>query len=124
MKYFYFTQTISKLSSGGVIIENRKPIAFYSRKLTPKQINYTPTEWELLIIMESLKEFWTIILGHHITLYMDPNNLTYENFRTERVLRWRLLLEEYGPTIKYIWVPDIDAAASLSRLPLINSNFK
>ena len=29
---------------GGVISENGKPINFYSRKLTPAQINYTTTE--------------------------------------------------------------------------------
>ena len=32
---------------GGVIIQNGKPIDFYSRKFTPAQINYTSTETEL-----------------------------------------------------------------------------
>ena len=33
----------SKTQLGGVISKNGKPIAFYSRKLTPAQINYTTT---------------------------------------------------------------------------------
>ena len=33
----------SKLKLGGVIIQKGKPIAFYSQKLTPAQINYTTT---------------------------------------------------------------------------------
>ena len=34
-----------------------KPIAFYSRKLTPTQTRYTTTEMELLSIVETLKKF-------------------------------------------------------------------
>ena len=72
--------------------------------------------------METLKEFRTIILGYRITVYMDHNNLTFKNFTTERVLRWRLMLEEYGPEIKYIKGTDNDAAEALGRLLIINSD--
>ena len=33
---------------------------------------------------------------------MDHRNLNYDNFKTEKVLRWRLLLQEHTPNIKYI----------------------
>ena len=79
-----------------------KPIVFYSHKVTPSQINYTTTERELLSIVETLKYFCTNILGHRITVYTYHNNFTFEKFTTERVLGWRLMLEEYGPDIKYI----------------------
>ena len=49
--------------------KNGKPIAFYSQKLTPAQINYMTTKRELLSIVETLKEFRKIILGHSITVY-------------------------------------------------------
>ena len=39
------------------------------------------------------------------------------------MLDLRLVLEEYGPEIKYIKGPDNDAVDSLSMLPLINSDF-
>ena len=29
-------------------------------------------------------------------------NITCNNFNYDRVLRWRLILEEYGPYIEYI----------------------
>ena len=72
--------------------------------------------------METLKEFRTIILGHSITVYTEHKNLTFENFTTEIVIHRRLMLEEYGPEIKYIKGPDNDALDALSRLPLINSD--
>ena len=89
----------------GVIVQQGKPIAFYSRNLTPAQINYTTTEHELLRIVETLKELRTILLGHRITVYMDQKSLTIENFAAKIVLSWRLLLEEYGTIIIYIKGP-------------------
>ena len=59
----------------------------------------------MLSIVESLKEFRTIILGHRIAVYTDHKNLRYDNFTTEILLLWYFLLKEYGPNIKYITVP-------------------
>ena len=73
--------------------QSRKSIAFYLRKLTPAQINYTTTEWVLLSIVEPLKEFRGIMLGHFITVNIDHNDLTYDNFTIKRVLHWHLLLK-------------------------------
>ena len=87
----------SKTQLMGIISKNGKPIAFYSWKLTPAQINYTAIEQKLLSIVENLKYFCILILGHRITLYRDNNNLTYEKFTTERVLQWSLLMEKGVP---------------------------
>ena len=35
-------------------------------------------------------------------VYTDHKNLTYNFFNTERVMRWRLIIEEFGPELKYI----------------------
>ena len=58
-----------KTKPGGVISQNGKPIAFYSHKLTPAQINYKNKKIELLSIVETFKWFRTTILGHYITVY-------------------------------------------------------
>ena len=87
----------SKLQLGAVVSQKGKPIAFYSRNMNSAQYNYTTTEKELLYIVETLKEFRNILLGHQITVYTDHKNLTYKKFNTERVMRWRLIIKEFGP---------------------------
>ena len=111
----------SKLQIGAVISQKGKPIAFYSQKINSSQQNYTTTEKELLSIMATLKEFRNILLGHQITVYTDHKNLTYKFFYTERVMRWRLILEEFGPELKYIKGENNVVAEALYRLEMIDN---
>ena len=101
---------------GAVISQKGRPIAFYSRKLSGAQTRYTTTERELLAIVETLKEFRNILLGQKIRIYTDHMNLTYKNFNTDRVLRWRMVLEEYSPELIYIKGTKNIVADALSRL--------
>ena len=105
---------------GAVISQRGKPIAFYSRKLKPEQTRYTTTERELLSIVETLKEFRNILLGQRIVVHTDHKNLTCKNFNTERVMRWRLVLEEYSPELRYIKGEQNIVADALSRLDLLD----
>ena len=107
---------------GAVISQENKPIAFYSRKLSPTQTRYTTTERELLAIVETLKEFKNILLGQEIIIYTDHQNLIAKNCTIERVLRWRLLIEEFNPQMKYIPGHTNIVADTLSRLD-IEDNF-
>lgn len=106
----------SKLQLGAVISQNGKPIAFYSHKLNPAQTRYTTAERELLSIVETLKEFKSILIGYPINVFTDHKNLSCDNFNTERVMRWRLLIEEFGPKIEYTKGSKNSVADALSRL--------
>ena len=101
---------------GAVISQKGRPIAFYSRKLQDAQTRYTTTERELLAIVETLKEFKNILLGQKIKVYTDHKNLTYKNFNVDRVIRWRMVLEEYNPELIYIPGKKNIVADALSRL--------
>ena len=79
---------------------------------------HTVTEKELLSIVATLKEFRNILLGKQITVFTDHKNLTYKNFNTERVMRWRLVLEEFGPDLQYIKGERNVVADALSRLEI------
>ena len=107
----------SKTKIGAVIYQKGKPINFYSRNMNSAQQNYTTTEKEILSIVATLKEFRNILLGHQIAVYTGHKHLTYKYFNTERVMRWRLILKEFGPELKYIKGENNIVADALSLLP-------
>lgn len=121
-KPFIIHTDASHTQLGAVISQDNNPIAFYSRKLNPAQTRYTTTERELLSIVETLKEFRNILLGQRIQVYTDHKNLTYVNFNTERVMRWRLILEEYAPEFIYLKGETNVVADALSRLELLDTS--
>ena len=53
----------------------------------------------------------------------DHNNLVYKTFNTERVMRWRLLIKEYGPELCYIKGKDNIVADVLSRYDMKEQEF-
>ena len=87
---------------GAVISQNSVPIAFYLRKLNKAQRNYTTTECELLAIVKTLKEYRNILLGQQIKVFTDHKNLTCVNFNTQRVICWRMVIEDFAPELVYI----------------------
>jgi hypothetical protein len=90
----------SKLQLGAVITQANRPLAFFSQKLSPTQQKYSMTEQELLAIVETLKEFKGMLWGQQLTVYTDHKILMQDalGLTSDQVYRWRLLLEEYGPT--------------------------
>ena len=103
---------------GAVITQQNRPIAFFSRKLSETQQRYSVMEIELLIIIETLKEFKGMLWGQLIKVYTDHKNLIQDaiGLTSDRVYRWRLLLDEYGPEIIHIKGIHNMVADAISRL--------
>ena len=98
-KEFEIYTDASSKQLGAVITQGNRPIAFFSRKLTETQQHYSVTKIELLAIVETLKEFKGMLWGQKLKVFTDHKNLIQDalGLTSDRVYRWRLLLEEFGP---------------------------
>jgi len=108
----FLDNSTSKIPSGF------RPIAFFSRKLSSAQRNYTTLEKELLSIVETLIEYRTILYGNKNLAFMDHRNITFDRLSSQRALRWRLLAEEFNITIIFRQGASNLASNAISRLPL------
>ena len=84
--------------------QDNRLLAFFSRKLSDTQKQYSVTEIELLAIVEALKEFKGMLWGQQIVIYTNHTNMMQQalGLTSDRVYRWQLIIEEYGPEIIYI----------------------
>jgi hypothetical protein len=58
-------------------MQEGKPMAFYSIKLSSSQTHYTTGEQELLSIVDTLKEFRNILLFQQVIVHTDHFNILY-----------------------------------------------
>ena len=117
-KPFHLYTDASDIQLGATLVQDGKPLGFYTRKLNKAQRSYTVGEKELIGIVEGLKAFTGVIRGQDLTVHTDHLNLLYNKLPSQRMTRWRLLLEEYNPKVVHIKGVDNDAADALSRLDI------
>jgi len=122
-KPFQIHTDASHCQSGAVASQDGKPIAFHSRKLNPAQTRHTAAERELLSTVETLKEHRNMLLGQQIEVFTDHENPVCKHFNAERVMRWPLLLEEFGPELTHVKGMNNVVAAALSRLDTAEEEF-
>ena len=88
---------------GAVPMQNSRPVASYSRKMTDPERNYVNHEQELLAAIVALKVFRCYLLGNHFTLITDNKPNTYLGSQptlSRRQARW----SEYLQRFHFSWV--------------------
>ena len=114
LKYPYFNQPFilttdtSREGLGAVlsqgVITRDLPVAFAGCTLNRAERNYSTTEQELLAIVWGMRYFRPYLYGRKFTVVTDHKPLTWiMNVKDpgSRLLRWRIMLEEYDYDIVY-----------------------
>ena len=99
---------------GGVLSQvdddnHERVVAYYGRRLSSAERNYTVTEIELLAALESIKHWRPYLWGRRFRLVIDHIALkwlhtmrdTVEGGPASRLMRWILTLSEYQFTVEH-----------------------
>jgi hypothetical protein len=86
----------SQFGVGAVLMQEERPCAYFSRRLTDAELNYHVTEKELLAVLCALKEWRCYLLGTQFEVVTDHAANTYLSTRARlnpRQARWSELLQ-------------------------------
>ena len=96
-------------------------IAYFSRKLLPREQNYSTVEKECLAIKLGIQAFSIYLLGKPFKVQTDNQALQWLNKAKEtnaRLTRWSLLLQPYQFTVEHRKGRTNANADALSRMNL------
>ena len=103
-KPFLVTTDASGQAIGGVLSQERRPIAYESRKLRTHELNYPTHDLELLAVVHALKMWRHYLLGNSFTIKTDHKSLKWIFTQPKlnmRQRKWLELLHEYDFNIEY-----------------------
>lgn len=125
----FILQTDASNKAIGAILSNKngRPVAFTSRTLNKAESNYPVIEKELLAIVWAVKHFRPYLYGQYFKIKTDHKPLVYlfgMKDPSSRLMKFRLVLEEYNFDVEYVKGSDNAAADALSRITLTSTELK
>ena len=108
----------SDVACGAVLLQDGKPVEFYSKKFTPTEQRYGTHEREAFGVVSAILHFRPILTGEEFVVYTDHKPLTYWLDKppvNERHARWMVKVQGLNLSIKYISGPYNFIADVLSR---------
>src|SRR3569623_1702650 len=111
----------STVGIGAVLLQDNRPIAFESRKLSDAEKIYTTTEQEMLAVVHALQTWRCYLEGATFTVVTDHVSNTF--FQTQPTLsrrqaRWSEFLQRFGPINWVFRAGKNNVADPLSRYAL------
>ena len=101
-----------------------KPVAYFSRKLLPREEKYSTIEKECLAIRLAIHAFRVYLMGRPFTIQTDHRSLEWLNRMKEnnaRLTRWSLLMQPYEYTVEHRPGVKNSNADTLSRLAYMDA---
>ena len=95
-------------------------MAFYSRKLLPREERYSVVEKECLAIKLATHAFRVYLLGKPFSIHTDHRSLEWLDRLKDnnpRLTRWSLALQPYSYTVKYRAGTNADALSRAYSYP-------
>ena len=119
----------SKIGIGAVLMQTHPngdlPIAYLSKKFTTTQMNWPATEQECYAIIYAIEKWHKYLDGREFIIETDHKPLLPFNLKKQlnaKCERWRLKLQQYKFTIRYIKGKHNTVADYLSRSPQDNAS--
>ena len=103
-----------------------RPVAYFSRKLLPREEKYSTIEKECLAIRLAVHAFRVYLMGRAFTIQTDHRSLEWLDRLKEgnaRLTRWSLLLQPYQYTVEHKPGSRNCNADTLSRLACLDPTF-
>jgi hypothetical protein len=101
-KPFHIFTDASDHQLGACIMQEGKPVTYYSKKLNNAQMNYATINKELLSVAVTFWEFRSMLLGAELHVHTDHNNILNIGDSSQQCLCWISYVDEYGPKLHYI----------------------
>ena len=96
--------------------EQEQPLAFISKSLSDTERRWSVYEKEAYAIFYSCRKWEHFLRGNHFHLFTDHKNLTFLNRPpSEKVMRWRLAIQEFDFSVAYIKGERNNVADGMSR---------
>jgi hypothetical protein len=118
-KPYHIYTDASNYQLGACSMQDKRPVAYYSKKLNSAQMNYATIDKELLCVVATQREFRSMLFGAELHIHTDHRSILNVGDSSERHLRWISYVDEYGPTLHYVEGPlnvtIVDTLSMLSR---------
>ena len=105
-KPFILQTDASAEGLGAILLQEtegvKHPVAFASKRLLPREKNYSTIEREAFAIIWGVQKFQNYLIGTHFLLETDHHPLQYldrAKYQNSRIMRWSLLLQPYRFTV-------------------------
>ena len=118
-KAFVIETDASRVGLGAVLMQDEKPLVYFSHKLRPQAQGKSVYETELMAIVLAIRQWRPYLLGHKFIICTDQQNLKYlleQRVVEEEYHKWLLKLMGYHFDIQYKPGKENTTVDALSKL--------